>query len=108
MMQLNLIYFLDWVTPAQSFLYACYWDPTPERRVPLAHKVNNMIRTDAPPPYIAKSSAIVVLVMQDKQGSCLTQWLISATCAILVLWNDRKWIYTCFMDWFKHDEGGGL
>ena len=33
-MQLNLISFLDWVAPAERFLYGCYWDPKPERRVP--------------------------------------------------------------------------
>ena len=32
--QLNLISFLHLVAPAERFLYGCYWDPTPERRVP--------------------------------------------------------------------------
>ena len=34
MIQLNLISFLHLVAPAERFLYGCYWDPTPERRVP--------------------------------------------------------------------------
>ena len=32
--QLNLISFLHLVAPAERFLYGCYWDLTPERRVP--------------------------------------------------------------------------
>ena len=31
---LSLISFLHLVTPAERFSYGCYWDPTPERRVP--------------------------------------------------------------------------
>ena len=31
---LNLILFLHLVAPAKRFLHGCYWDPTPERRVP--------------------------------------------------------------------------
>ena len=31
---LNLISFSHLVAPAERFLYGCYWDPTPERRVP--------------------------------------------------------------------------
>ena len=27
------IFFIDWVAPAERFLYGCYWDPTPARRV---------------------------------------------------------------------------
>ena len=27
MIQLNLIYFLDWVAPTARFLYGSYWDP---------------------------------------------------------------------------------
>ena len=30
---LNLISFLHLVAPPERFLYGCYWDPTPERRV---------------------------------------------------------------------------
>ena len=32
--QLNLISFLHLVAPTERFLYGCYWDPTPERKVP--------------------------------------------------------------------------
>ena len=31
---LNLISFLHLVAPTEKSLYGCYWDPTPERRVP--------------------------------------------------------------------------
>ena len=31
---LNFISFLHLVAPTERFLYGCYWDPTPERRVP--------------------------------------------------------------------------
>ena len=31
---LNLNSFFDWVAPVERFLYGCYLDPTPERKVP--------------------------------------------------------------------------
>ena len=36
MIPLNLIWFLQLVALAERFLHGCYWDPTPERRVPRA------------------------------------------------------------------------
>ena len=37
---LNLISFLHLVAPAERFLYGCYWDPTPERRVPWGYIIH--------------------------------------------------------------------
>ena len=36
---LNLIYFLVGVVPGERFLCSCYWDPTPERRVPCCYGI---------------------------------------------------------------------
>ena len=83
---LNLISFLHLVAPAERFLYGCYWDPTPERRVPWGYVVPSLYM----PGYQAHCCAargedchtgyclwdIITLVRHNKPGStakCMVQ-----------------------------------